>query len=504
MAQKLIFGVPVRPIAIRYGLALIGLPIGLIALGLACSAGDLIGQPSTGPTPTIAPVFSTATPGGQVSISLITPTGDAAFATPTLIPGTAVGNVIAPIATATALYAARQDATGTAGAPTLPPQYANVHCPTPASPVLPPRPTQFSDYPQAIGLFLSAGGAPTTLESLLRSWGALTNGHGVVQADTDLTGDAIQEVIVTLLNPTRVVANNPNNPNGLSPGQLLVYGCAQGGYQLLYSTAYSDQSILPDLKRVGNMNGGPRAQLVYAQQSCPNLADVTSCTQTVAIINWDGSIGAFTPLNNAPIEATGAKVTIADVGGTGILKIVVRLEQTPDVITGPPRNSTTIWDWNGHYYVKALIQLDAPIYRVHEIYDADSAFEQGTFKTALILYDQARDNQYLQPWLDPNELATLRAYANFRKMLAYAALRSPRGVTNMLQALQTENPVGSPAEGWSEAGGAFVDAYNKYSGLHKICTATLTFLNTRPDLLATLNAYGSHNHLYTPPEICPF
>jgi len=34
VAQKLIFGVPVRPIAIRYGLALIGLPIGLIALGL--------------------------------------------------------------------------------------------------------------------------------------------------------------------------------------------------------------------------------------------------------------------------------------------------------------------------------------------------------------------------------------------------------------------------------------------------------------------------------------
>ena len=134
----------------------------------------------------------------------------------------------------------------------------------------------------------------------------------------------------------------------------------------------------------------------------------------------------------------------------------MRCQPTPDVIAGPPRLHDTIWDWNGAYYVKALVQLDAPIYRIHAIYDADAAFEQGTFKTALTLYDQARDNQYLQPWLDPNELATLRAYAAFRKLLAYAALRSPRGVTNMFncfrpktrQAVQQKAGAKSAAHSW--------------------------------------------------------
>ena len=478
----------------------IALPFGLLLLGIACNAGDIIGQPATGPTPTIAPAFATVTPGGEVSISLITPTGDSNAASPTPV-GTSVGNIIAPIASATALSAQRAAATGTASVPTLVPQYANIHCPTPSSPILPARPAAFSDYPQVIGLFLSAGGAPTTLESLLRSWGALISGYGVVQADTDLTGDNIPEVIVTLLNPAR---NSPANADGLLPGQLLVFGCAQGGYQLLYSTAYSDQTIIPDLKRVGNMNGGPRAQLVYAQRTCPNLADSTGCTQAMAIINWDSTIGAFTPLNNVPIDSTGAKITIADVGGTGVLKVSLRVDWTPDISAGPPRGSTTIWDWNGYNYVKAVVQRDAPIYRIHAIYDADTAFESGTFKTAITLYDQARDNQYYQPWLDPNELPNLRAYAAFRKMLAYAALRSPRGVTNMLQTLQTENPAGSPAEGWNEAAGAFVDAYNKYNSLHKVCAAELTFLTTRPDLITGLNGYGTRNHQYMDAEICPF
>ena len=50
-----------------------------------------------------------------------------------------------------------------------------------------------------IGRYLSAGGSATVLEATLRNWGAITDQGGVVQADTDMTGDGVLEVIVTAL-----------------------------------------------------------------------------------------------------------------------------------------------------------------------------------------------------------------------------------------------------------------------------------------------------------------
>ncbi len=479
----------------RHGSALWPLALfSVLSFGLACSLGDISGpQPQGGPTPTVAQ-FATTTPGGRVSVWLITPTGASGRPSPTAAP---FGSIVAPAASATAAYATLQAATATAGAAQIVPAFQPKGCPAPADPLPPTRPALFDDYPQTIGLYLSAGGAPTTLEATLRSWGALNGPRGVVQADTDLTGDGVPEVIVTVLDPARY------NSNGPSPGQLLVYGCAQGGYRLLYSTSYSPQTMLPELKRVGNMNGGTLAQLVYAQQLCPSITG--PCTQTAQILNWDTLIGAFTPLNDVPIDATNAnKIKISDIDGDGILEISLIYQPTPDASAGPPRPYTVVWDWNGKKYVRALVQLSAPIYRIHEAYDADWAFEQGDFSAALKLYDKVRNDQNLLPWLDPNEPTTLRAYAQFRKLLAYAALRQTHNATDALATIQNENPPGSPAEGWAELASAFMDAYQKFRGLHKVCGAALDFLNARPDVLAAMNNYGYINHTYTPAEICPF
>ncbi len=321
----------------------------------------------------------------------------------------------------------------------------------------------------------------------------LAEGHGVLQADTDVTGDGVNDIILTLVDPTLYKSNAP------SPGQLLVYGCSQKGYRLLYSTAYTPQTMLPELKRVGNMNAGSRAQIVYKQQICSG-----TCTQTVQILNWNTTIGTFQPLNDLPIDATNAKVEIADVGNTGVLKVVLTYTPPNDPNAGPPRRYTEVWDWNGVNYVEALLQYDAPIYRIYAAYDADFTFDQGDFRGALKQYDRVRDDQYLQPWIDPNEMSTLRAYAAYRKLITYAALRQSRGVADTLTLLQTENPPGSPAEGWSQLASAFNNSYLKVRSLKKVCAATLTFLATRPDLLATLNNYGYANHTYSAPELCPF
>ena len=74
---------------------------------------------------------------------------------------------------------------------------------------------------QGIGFRIACGG-----------WGALSEG-AEVQADTDLTGDGIPEVMVNMYDPAYYKPGQP------SPGQLLVFGCFQKGYRLLFSTDYS-------------------------------------------------------------------------------------------------------------------------------------------------------------------------------------------------------------------------------------------------------------------------
>lgn len=472
--------------------------VAILAAGLACSAPILIGQPlPAGVTPTSVPAFATPTPGGRVSVWLITPMGQVADSSATAAP---IGSIVAPAATATAAFATLRAATLAAAVSPAVPVYQPTECPAAANPAPPARPANFDDYPQTIGLYLSQGGATTTLETILRSWGALTPNRGVVQANADLTGAGFPEVIISLADPSLLNASGP------TPGQLLVYGCSQGGYRLLYGTSYNAQTMLPELKRVGNMNGGPKAQLVYAQQLCPTVT--SACMQTMEIMDWDSVIGTFRHLNNMPIDATGARIKIADVDGDGLLEISLRVEppsNTPlDAAAGPPRSYTTIWDWNGANYVQAETIYDAPVYRIHAAYDADFSFDEGNFSAALKAYDKVRDDPNYQPWIDPNELFTLRAYAEFRKLLAYAALKQNHSVTNALTVLQTENPPGSPASGWSDLAGAFVDAYQRVRGLHKICGSAINFMNSRPDILALLNSYGPNNHTYSPAEICPF
>src|SRR5438105_4668489 len=127
----------------------------LVAVTLACSTTDIIGQRQSGPPTPTSVLFATATPGGRISVWLITPTGqsgstDSGPGGPTP-PG--IGKIVGPAATATAAYALMQAATMTAGATIQGPLYQPSDCPDSrgGGPPPPPKPTAFSQYPEAIG-----------------------------------------------------------------------------------------------------------------------------------------------------------------------------------------------------------------------------------------------------------------------------------------------------------------------------------------------------------------
>lgn len=461
----------------------------LILAGLACSSiDDVIGQRPAGVTPTVQ-AFATATPGGRVSVSLITPVGQSATNTPL---ATGIGQLIAPAATATAAYATFQAATATAAAPVIIPALQAGECPSKGVPLSPPQPSAFSQYPEAIGRYLSAGGPTTVLESMLRSWKAFAEG-AVIQTDTDLTGDGVPEIIITLYDPALYQPGQP------APGQLLIFGCAQKAYRLLYNTPYGPNAMIPVLKRVGGMND-IRPKLAFLQQTCNN----SQCTETMQILGWNETLGVFKPLNDVPINTTNARVGIADIDNDGILEVLVVFNPTGDPAAGPPRKTTDIWDWDGTVYTLAVSEVDPAVYRIHAAHDGDYLFGQGDWKNAIRQYDRVRDDKALLPWIVPNEPIMLPAYATYKKMLAWVGYRQFRTANQTLTTLQTENPTGSPGEGYALMATAFMDNYNKTKNSKKACDAALAVAAVRPETLGALNSYGYANRTYTLTDLCPF
>lgn len=467
----------------------------LLIAGLAACGpvSDVIGGRDR-PTPT-SHVFTTATPGGRLSVWMITPTGQPIGPQTTLTPGlVSGGNPVGPNATATAAIATIQAATLTAAAPAPAPYYQPNDCPLPAAPAPPPRPDSFDQYSVVIGRYLSTGGSPTVLEATLRNWGAITDKGGVVQADTDLTGDGVLEVIVTFFNPQTYNADAL-----LNAGQMLVYGCDKGGYRLLYATQFNPSVAIPELLRVGDMNADVKNELVFSVQTC----SASGCYKEGKILSWNSIVGAFQELNNGPIVAINGRIGIADVDGDGVLELTAQINPPGTAASGPPHSVTDIWDWNGTAYMLAQRQETGPRYRIHAVYAADDQFRAGKLRPAILAYDALRKDSTLLAWTTPGEYEVLRAYSAFRIMIAYAKLNNGRA-NDWLTLLQNENPPGTPGNGFAAMGAAFMDNFHSTSDARAACAQAISTGAAQPNVLSVMNSYGYNNRSYTLNDLCPF
>jgi hypothetical protein len=459
------------------------------ALLAACdSVTDVIGQREL-PTPTRRPL-TTATPGGRLSVWLVTPAGPlAAPSTPMPAGG---GNPVGPNATATAAFATIQAATQTAAAPPPALYFQQDECPAPAAPAPPARPDAFSDFHVVIARYLSAGGSPTALEATLRQWGALSERGGIVQADTDLTGDGVREVIVALYNPATYNQEAP-----LNAGQLLVYGCERGGYRLLYRTTFNPAIALPELVRVGDMNTDVKSELVFFTETCSGAA----CVKEAKILSWNAIVGVFEELNSGQIVAINGRISVLDVDGDGVLELTAAINPPGTAANGPQRSMVDTWDWNGAQYLLALREeVPGARYRIHAIYDADDLLRDGQWRPAILAYDEARTSRDLLAWTIPGETEALRAYAALRIVITYARLGNARAET-WFNTLIGENPPGTPGYGFAQMGQAFMDNFRATGDSRAACAAAIA---SGANVLGVLNGYGYANRAYTLNDVCPF
>jgi hypothetical protein len=476
---------------------LIGLLFIIVLLFASAGCDEALDNIGDRPEDTEVPgEFRTATPGGRISVWLVTPTGEAGQVVQNVNSNETRGAVVGPAASATALVGTLTAATQTAAAPANVPNFQPDECPLASGRIPEPRPDTFAQFPAAIGTYLSDGGPTAVLEGELRNWGAITEQGGFVQDDTDLTGDGVPEIIVNIFNPFSY------NPVAiLNAGQLLVYGCDNNAYRLLYQTQTSSGTALPVVHRVGDMNGDIKSELVFDLQSCTG----TSCTRDGEVLTWNPITGVLEPINNSPITSINGRIGVVDIDSDGILELTVTSSPTGDAASGPTRSVIEIWDWTGRNYVLAAREQDAPRYRVHMLHDADEAFSQQNWTTASAGYNAVRDDEELLAWpVVPNEQPVLRAYATYRLMLVSARRGRTGNAEGYLNTLVVENPDGTPGAVYREIGQAFLDTFRESGSSSTACQAALAVASSRPEALSTLNSYGYANRFYNLVDLCPF
>lgn len=490
-------------------------PHPLLAAGLALAAAALacIGGLPAAPQNDAAS-FATVTPGGRISVSLLTPTH------PVLDVAVLDATPIGPVATGTA--AAATAAVQTQTAPTLTPTVAGLlappaECPAPGSPRLPAEPPSFSQFDEAIAQYLSAGGAPTIIEGRLAAWGALTDYGGLVRSDRDFTGDGVPEVLAVLM--------DPDNQDFPYPGDLYIFGCENGAYRLHYQAGNASNRSAPIILNTttSDVNANGLNDLVYAVQRCTD----TVCSTRVEVIEWNLTLSSFDSLLAEDVEEPFAQAEVVDVEADGLSEIRVRRGALASEAAGPQRGGTLTLRWDGARYTVIGDEPPQAEYRIHVLQDAAEALAEGDTSTAASLYRRAATETSLQSWTYPDEAAHLQAYARFRLIALYASqnnVEAAQAAYDELMAAYAPQPDAPPAEegqpppptveapvnaalpgsGFAEMARLFWRSFSANQDAARACQMAEAYARTSPASYEVLNTFGYTNPTVTFNDLCPF
>lgn len=363
-------------------------------------------------------------------------------------------------------------------------------CPFPA------EDAELDDFPanriDAISLmlqFLNDGGSSQRLQDeILANWNAFGE-TGYIET-IDLTGEGTVEIILGYIAPGDV-------------GTLLIFGCQAGRYVQLFEII-SDGIEPPAIIALDDINNSSPNEVVVARRIC---ADPEACDLQTQIIAWEYTLGRFVNLLPDTVLTLNTP-ELRDIDNDQVDELVISLNENGTAATGPLRQGTNIYDWNGQFYVLSIIQLQEPNYHIQVIHEGDRLFSQQRMTGAIAAYENALENDDLRFWFNDGPVNTI-SYGQYRLILAYAFLGDSGGIIRTLDAMNATFTVdeGETFEDlpiYVQMANTFVETLSQVGDLYESCQAVQAIIAENDQALGFINRYGRRSPTYTALELCPF
>lgn len=375
--------------------------------------------------------------------------------------------------------------------------------------------------------FLNSGGTPgSVINAFLQKFNLRIELPG---AQEDLTGDSIDEVILT------------------DGDQVLIFGCNESNYQHLLSVSVERVSGLEAIRFIlpGDMNLNGIPEIVTNE-----MRGHWTASHHVVIYEWNGQSfqSVIQGLNYSKDRYVDyaympypSRISFREAHNNGLLEMILEgkmpWSERYDYVVGMPwRKEIHVYTWNGTLFVLDQINYEPPEYRYQAVQDGDRATLTGNYDQAVEFYQQAIFSDQLNWWserfryeswqhgandhtgLEPtplpdfNEYYNLAAYARYRIMLIHVSRGFITEANTVYNSLLQKFPEGLVGHAYAEMATAFWNEYQTSADLSLSCAKSIEYATLHPvEILSYLGNgeyaityYGDQSLEYTPEDVCPF
>mgnify|MGYP001171463466 FL=1 len=306
---------------------------------------------------------------------------------------------------------------------------------------------------------------------------------GVFCAEGDVDGDGLPDG--AWLIPLRQPA--PRTP---FPAAVLFRPSGSQKLEEFASDGSADVSILgAAIFGVADRDGEPGAEISYLVNTCT----ANTCTSLVRVQSWDGT--AWRDIG--PGDNGVPNIDRVEFEGEGALGRLTIHGGKLDIVAGPTRAATHVYELSSGRYRLVATTHDPPEYLYHAVLDADALFAGARFEEAIAAYDALIGASHLRDWKADTGRGegrpALEGYALFRIAVATAALgRDPTEAID--RAIRESKEIV-----FSIAAQEFRKGYQEHGGVIAGCAAATRYLGTvgdgadTPAYIAHLFDYGYAN-----------